>query len=481
MDESFILTKNNYEDSTKTIFKNLLKDVEFTDVTLALNDEKQVKGHKAILGASSSFFRKIFQQNAVANLVLYLKGISTKDMNSIMEFIYLGQTSVNKADLNTFLEVAEELKIEGLMQTDKASMSATNSDLVPEIKIDDELTESTGDEEDGVDNSSMNQSTFETSSSLDSSMRDTSVNGHNISIERTFQMTPKIISTMTPLPVSREDQDQAAMIVANFMMNTGANKLDQNDSILNDKENIDSDQPITKNEHTEEPELKQDICKLFPFQGSSLDSRVTSDQPRSEKIKKYNCSNCDFSTAHKMSLKRHMHLIHGIEESNPPADPKKHCCTTCSFSTDHYTSLKRHMDNIHAELPIQDMECENSENAGLPTEILSESSGSSVSLDEPGIEKTKKYVCGECGISVSLKYSLKRHLQKLHGQEAATPPPTEPKKHSCTRCSFATDYDYSLKRHIDKVHPSIQDMDENVETAEHQFSSPTEMLSESVA
>ena len=87
MEESFFLTKNNYEDSTKTIFKTLLKDDEFTDVTLALSDEKQVKGHKAILGASSSFFRKIFQQNAAANLVLYLKGVKSKDMNSIMEFI----------------------------------------------------------------------------------------------------------------------------------------------------------------------------------------------------------------------------------------------------------------------------------------------------------------------------------------------------------------------------------------------------------
>ena len=94
--ESFFLTKNNYEDSTKNIFKTLLKDVEFSDVTLALNDENQVKGHKAILGASSSFFRKIFQQNSDANLVLYLKGINSPCSNCHSRLkVYVSLRGVN--------------------------------------------------------------------------------------------------------------------------------------------------------------------------------------------------------------------------------------------------------------------------------------------------------------------------------------------------------------------------------------------------
>ena len=125
MDESFFLTKNNYEESIKNLLKTLLKGSDFTDVTLTLSDDKdkQIPGHKAILGGSSSFFRNLFQQNAASNLVVQLKGVNSKNMNSIMEFVYLGQTSVNKEDLPTFLESAEKLKIEGLMQSGKASMS----------------------------------------------------------------------------------------------------------------------------------------------------------------------------------------------------------------------------------------------------------------------------------------------------------------------------------------------------------------------
>ena len=118
-DETFVLTKNDYEESTKNILKSLFSDSEFTDVSLASSDHKQLRGHKAILGAASSFFRSIFKQNAAANLVLYLKGVTAKDLGSIMEFVYLGQTSISKADLPAFMEAAEELKIEGLMQPRK--------------------------------------------------------------------------------------------------------------------------------------------------------------------------------------------------------------------------------------------------------------------------------------------------------------------------------------------------------------------------
>lgn len=395
MEESFFLTKNNYEDSTKTIFKTLLKDDEFTDVTLALSDEKQVKGHKAILGASSSFFRKIFKQNAASNLVLYLKGIKAKDMNSIMEFMYLGQTSVNKADLNTFLESAEDLKIEGLIQPGKASMSVSNAyqafQSLPEITIDEEksvdefssanytnssLTNPT------FDNSSMNQSTFNTSSmvSLGSSMLDTSVSSHDVSntSEMTFQVTPEFSSTLLPLPVSKEDQEQAALIVANIK-NTPSLKLEQNTSILNgsitfNAENknyscskcvftsvhrrsalrhfanthADSNQANIKQESVmEDLSIKRELGELE----SSMETTIKSEESATEK--KHECGQCDFTTKHRTSLKRHLYGVHGQEEAKPNArentstGPKKHPCTSCSFSTDHFSSLRRHAETLH--------------------------------------------------------------------------------------------------------------------------------------
>ena len=230
------------------------------------------------------------------------------------------------------------------MQMDKASMSATNSDSVQEITID-ELTideeESPVDEFSRANNSSSNQSTFETSSSQDSSMRDTSVTSHDVSSEMRLQVSPDILNTMLPLPVSREDQEQAAMIVANIKKNT--KRPEQNTSILNgsvtfDSENkhyscskcvfttvyrrsalrhfanthSDSDQPDIKQEQMREPEeQKHDLSEVL---SSDLESSLENDiQHGSEKKKKYKCSECDFSSVHRRSLRRHLHKVHGCQ------------------------------------------------------------------------------------------------------------------------------------------------------------------------
>ena len=134
MNDTFFLTKNNHEDSVKTIFESLLMDGEFTDVTLSLNDDKQIRGHRAILGASSSCFRKIFhQQNSASDL--YLKQVDSVDMNSIMEFIYLGQTSVNKSDLTSFLQAADFLQIEGLIQIQPGEASITDMNVSKDFEL----------------------------------------------------------------------------------------------------------------------------------------------------------------------------------------------------------------------------------------------------------------------------------------------------------------------------------------------------------
>jgi len=49
-------------------------------------------------------------------MFLYLKGVSAKDMESVLSFMYHGEVSVAQDDLNTFLAVAEDLQVKGLTQ-----------------------------------------------------------------------------------------------------------------------------------------------------------------------------------------------------------------------------------------------------------------------------------------------------------------------------------------------------------------------------
>ena len=113
--EKFCLRWNDFESNINVAFKELRDDKDFFDVTLAC-DEDQIQAHKVILSACSPFFRNILRRNPHPNPLLYLKGVKFTDLQYVLNFIYHGEVSVGQEELNTFLAVAEELRIKGLTQ-----------------------------------------------------------------------------------------------------------------------------------------------------------------------------------------------------------------------------------------------------------------------------------------------------------------------------------------------------------------------------
>ena len=113
--EKYTFTWQNYSDLLRNIFLQMNSDDSFTDVTLITDDKKQIKAHRNILSACSSVFKEIFQINSNNNhSVIYLRGIQHSDMESILQFIYLGETNLYKERLNEFLIVAKDLGIQEL-------------------------------------------------------------------------------------------------------------------------------------------------------------------------------------------------------------------------------------------------------------------------------------------------------------------------------------------------------------------------------
>merc|ERR1719339_767189 len=106
----------------------------FFDVTIACEDE-QLQAHKVILSACSPFFRSVLRRNQPANqqgtLVLYLKGVTYRDMESVLNFMYHGEVNVAQDDLNSFLAVAEELRVKGLTQSTSGGSDASNTSTLP--------------------------------------------------------------------------------------------------------------------------------------------------------------------------------------------------------------------------------------------------------------------------------------------------------------------------------------------------------------
>jgi len=113
--EKFCLRWNDFETNISLAFRELKDDKDFFDVTLACDGE-QISAHKIILSACSPFFRDILRRNPHQHPLLYFKGIKLPDMQAVLNFMYHGEVSVAQEELNTFLAVAEDLRVKGLTQ-----------------------------------------------------------------------------------------------------------------------------------------------------------------------------------------------------------------------------------------------------------------------------------------------------------------------------------------------------------------------------
>merc|ERR1712029_169766 len=115
MSEKLCLQWNDFQDNIKSAFGNLREDNDFADVTLACEDGQQVEAHQVILAASSPFFQKLLGRNKHPHPLIYMRGVKSDDLLAIVDFLYRGEANVFQENLDSFLAIAEELQLKGLM------------------------------------------------------------------------------------------------------------------------------------------------------------------------------------------------------------------------------------------------------------------------------------------------------------------------------------------------------------------------------
>jgi len=132
--EKFCLRWNDFENNISNAFRELRDDKDFFDVTLACDDD-QMQAHKVILSACSPFFRNILRRNHHQHPLLYLKGVKYSDLQSVLNFMYHGEVNIAQDELNSFLAVAEDLKVKGLTQSQSGdSLKTTNQGVASSRK-----------------------------------------------------------------------------------------------------------------------------------------------------------------------------------------------------------------------------------------------------------------------------------------------------------------------------------------------------------
>ena len=112
--DKFCLKWTDFQDYISSAFESLREDTEFSDVTLICEDGEQVEAQRVILAALSTFFKAIFRKNKHAHSFIYVQGVKSEDIVSIVDFLYYGEANIYQSNLERFLNLAEELNLKGL-------------------------------------------------------------------------------------------------------------------------------------------------------------------------------------------------------------------------------------------------------------------------------------------------------------------------------------------------------------------------------
>ncbi|KAJ8405753.1 hypothetical protein AAFF_G00311900 [Aldrovandia affinis] len=166
---------------------------------------------------------------------------------------------------------------------------------------------------------------------------------------------------------------------------------------------------------------------------------------RDKEPKLHKCKYCDYETAEQGLLNRHLLAVHSKNFA--------HVCVECAKGFRHPSELKKHMRTHTGEKPYQCQHCEFrcADQSNLKTHIKSKHG-----TDLP-------YKCGHCPQAFPDDKELQKHTEIFQGH----------KTHQCPHCDHKSTNSSDLKRHIISVH--TKDFPHKCEVCEKGFHRPSEL------
>merc|ERR1711894_211289 len=90
------------------MMKELMMNEDLSDVTLVTGDKKQIHANIDILSACSPLFKDILKKESPT---VYLEDIQFSEMESIIQFIYLGEATIFEDRMSAFIAAGRLLEI----------------------------------------------------------------------------------------------------------------------------------------------------------------------------------------------------------------------------------------------------------------------------------------------------------------------------------------------------------------------------------
>lgn len=289
--EQYSLAWNDFQQAACKTFQDLYNDKQLCDVTIACEDGMQIKAHKIILISCSQFFSNVLLKNPHQHPLIYLKGIGHAALQSIIRFVYLGQTDVDQDFLDKFMEAAKELKIKGLCE-DKNTQSRipyNENQYNPTKYVSEEKKHSI---EMGFPEQNQVTRYVDNPASLDFDL-----NQETQKLENTLQTFNDVNQYHNPIPDSRGPLDRNM---------EGKLECDLCDYQTINRTNFTAHK-LTKHSFGRGGYLCEKCNQTFSSRGS-----LTNHTRAIHEGVRFPCDQCDFKGTQNITLKKHKINVHGM-------------------------------------------------------------------------------------------------------------------------------------------------------------------------
>ena len=397
----------SHSDHWKDMLKKMITTEEFADVTLVTDDMKQLRAHRNILSACSPVFKSILQiDNNSPNSVIYMRGVQSSEIESIMQFIYLGETSFHEERIHEFLLVSKSLEIMELATAIESNKDAKNNE-----------------------------------------------EKNNVCFENTTLRQPKIEKDAADTTVTSEDRDLSE--------EEGGHKTNQQSNTKGTKIQCPECEKDFNSYHALIYHTKS-IHEGVKYNCNQCDHQATTKSNLNAHIKckhegvKYACDNCGQQFSQKQNLKMHIKSIHkGVKNETmyPPKIEKdddantvtenydmleeegKYNCNQCDHQATTQSNMTTHIKSKHEGVKYACDDCDKqfSQKQNLRMHIKS-------------IHRGVKYACNQCDQQYSRTERLTNHIQSIH----------EGIKYVCNQCDYQATTQSNLTQHIEHKHEGVK-------------------------
>lgn len=296
-DNMFHLHLNDFEKTISTTWQKLRNEKDFCDVTLAC-DDNQIESHKIILSSCSPIFKKLLIQNQHNHPLLYLRGVSYSELVNLLDFMYQGEVNIANDDLNSFLALAQDLKVQGLTTDQGLEQILNNSEPQVQIKCPEE----------------------------DSSPPKNKKRKYNKK-EKCHQPNAKDSTNCPPSKSENSENDGQEL---------GMLPLEMEGSYLNDNVFTLSSTTMPFNEHN----ILNGIESDYRIEELKQERKRNLDTVHDGNLLQFLCEHCEYKSPRRNNLTQHMESVH---------EGVRYPCDFCDYKATKKHYLKTHIRKKHVE------------------------------------------------------------------------------------------------------------------------------------